>query len=60
MPPSTWPDDVIGLMGTPQSTAMTRAFTVTWPVSMSTSTSANWAAYGGGDSVATYEAVPMI
>ena len=48
--PSTWPAEVTGLIGTPQSTAITSRLTVTCPVSMSTSTSANWAAYGGGDS----------
>ena len=48
MPPSTWPLAVTGLMAMPQSTAMTSFFTVTCPVSVSTSTAAYWAAKGGG------------
>ena len=60
MPPSTWPLAVIGLMATPQSTAITIFTTVTWPVSMSTSSSTNWAANGGGQSGETCEPVPMI
>jgi hypothetical protein len=50
----------MGLMATPQSTAITSFFTVTCPVSISTSTSANCPAKGGGESVATKEAVAMI
>ena len=48
MPPSIWPAAVAGLIAMPQSTTITSFSTVTWPVSVSTSTSANWAAKGGG------------
>ena len=39
--PSTCPLAVTGLIGIPQSMAVTSFFTVTWPVSTSTSTSAS-------------------
>ena len=60
MPPSTWPLAVTGLTVTPQSTAITSLVTVTSPVLVSTSTSANCAANGAGESAATCDAVPMI
>ena len=48
------------MIGTPQSTAVTSLVTLTSPVSVSTSTSANCAANGGGESLETCDAVPMI
>jgi len=44
----------------PASTAITKRSTRTSPVSMSTVTSANWAAKGGGETGETYEATAMI
>ena len=47
-------------MGVPQSTADTKCTTATSPVCRSTSTSANWAMKGGGDSCTMWEAVAWI
>ena len=47
-------------MAVPQSTAMTSFLTVTWPVSVSTSTSAYWAPKGGGECMDMCDAVAMI
>ena len=44
----------------PQSSAITSLSTVTWPLSVSTVTSANCAANGGGDTGDMYDATAMI
>ena len=58
--PSTCPSACIGLTAVPGSTAVARCSTLTWPVSVSTSTSANVAQNGGGLSVLKCDAPSMI
>ena len=58
--PSTWPSAICGLTTCPQSTASTTFNTRTRPVSVSTSTSANTAANGGGESYDMCDACAMI